>query len=205
MSIRSVSARAAVALATVVSLAGCAGMGNIGSVLGDVLGGPGAQQGQTGQVSGTVLGVDARAQAIGVQQANGQTINLLFDNNTQVVFENRNYPPTALERGDRITARVQSVSQGYYTDLVQVDQSVSGSSGGAAGTVQQIEGTVQQVNLTEGTFTMSMQGTGFVTVSLPYNASRTEITRFQNLRRGDRVRFYGVFLNDSRIELRQFI
>lgn len=205
MSIRSISGRAAVALVSIMTLSGCAGMGNIGSVLGDVLGGSGAQQGQTGQVSGTVLGVDTRAQAIGVQQANGQSINLLFDNNTQVVYENRNYPPTALERGDRITARVQSVSQGYYTDLVRVDQSVSGSSSGASGTVQQIEGTVQQVNLTEGTFTMSIQGSGFVTVSLPYNATRNEITRFQNLRRGDRVRFYGVFLNDSRIELRQFI
>ena len=33
-----------------------------------------------------------------------------------------------------------------------------------------------------------------LTVSLPYNASNADRTKFQNLRTGDFVRFYGVFL-----------
>ncbi len=37
-----------------------------------------------------------------------------------------------------------------------------------------------------------------------YNASNTDRTRFQNLRSGDFVRFYGVFVSNSRVELRQF-
>jgi hypothetical protein len=195
----------AVALAASAMLGACAGgAGGIGDILGSVLGGQQTGQ-QGGQVAGTVLGVDTRAQAIGVQQSNGQTINLLFDANTQVVFENRNYPPTALERGDRITASVQQVSQGYYTNYVRVDQSVSGSAGSTTtGSVQQMAGTVQQVDLNSGAFSIDLQGTGLVTVSMPYNASRTDVTRFQNLRRGDYVRFYGVFLNNTRVELRQF-
>ena len=41
-------------------------------------------------------------------------------------------------------------------------------------------------------------------VSMPYNPSRNDASRFQSLRTGDFVRFYGVFLNNSRVELRQF-
>lgn len=196
------------ALAAAMMLGGCASVGNVGEILGSVLGGAGGQgqRGQTGQVSGTIMGVDSRNQVIGLQQSNGQTVNLLFDNNTQVTFQNRNYPPTALERGDRVTVRVQQVSQGYYADLVQVDQSVSGSSGGTGqgGSVQQMQGVVQQVDAASGAFSVNLQNYGTVTVTLPYNASRTDVSRMQNLRRGDSVRFYGVFINNTRVELRQF-
>jgi hypothetical protein len=196
------------ALALSTLLAGCANSGGLGDILGSVLGaGQQGQQGQQGQLTGTILGVDSQQQVIGVQQSNGQQLNLLYDANTRVVFENRNYPPTALERGDRITARVQAVQQGYYTDLVQVDQSVSGSSGttsSATGQVQQMEGTVRQVDLNAGAFTVSLPGYGTVTVTMPYNASRTDVSRFQNLRSGQTVRFYGAFVNQSRVELRQF-
>ena len=196
---------AAVALAAMTTIGGCAGAGQIGDVLGSVLGGAGQSQGQSGQVSGVVTGVDTRGQVIGVQQSNGQTINLLFDGNTQVTFENRNYPPTALERGDRVTARVQQVRQGYYTDVIQVTQSVQGSGGSTqGGSVQQMQGTVQQVDASQGAFTVSLPNYGVVTVTLPYNASRTDVSRLQNLRRGDNVRFYGVFINNTRVELRQF-
>jgi hypothetical protein len=41
-----------------------------------------------------------------------------------------------------------------------------------------------------------------LTVSLPYNVSRADQSRFQNLRSGDTVRLYAVFLNNSRVELR---
>lgn len=199
---------AAVALAAMTTLGGCASAGGIGDILGSVLGGAGGQQqqGQTGQVSGTITGVDTRQQVVGLQQSNGQTVNLLYDANTQVTFEKRNYPPTALERGDRVTVRVQQVSQGYYASVIQVDQSVSSSSGstGASGSVQQLQGIVQQVDASQGMFSVSLQNYGTVTVTLPYNASRTDVSRLQNLRRGDNVRFYGVFVNNTRVELRQF-
>lgn len=43
-----------------------------------------------------------------------------------------------------------------------------------------------------------------ITVSMPYSPSRTDLNRFQSLRSGDVVRIAGVYLNNSRMELRQF-
>jgi hypothetical protein len=39
---------------------------------------------------------------------------------------------------------------------------------------------------------------------MPYNPNRADVDRFNSLRSGDYVRLYGVFLNESRVELRQF-
>jgi hypothetical protein len=192
------AARAATAMFFVTAVTSCSQVGN---VLGGVLGGGGAQQ---GQVSGYIEGVDTRSQQIALQQSNGQRVLLLYDNQTAVVYQNQKYPVTALERGDLVTARVQSTqSGGYYTDLVQVDQSVS-SSGGASGNVQSIQGTVRQIDRTNGLFSMDVGGGSTIVVSLPYNVRQTDLNRFQNLRTGDHVRLYGVVLNNTRVELRQF-
>jgi hypothetical protein len=39
---------------------------------------------------------------------------------------------------------------------------------------------------------------------MPYSPSRADQNRFQNLRQGDYVRIAGVYLNNTRVELRQF-
>ena len=172
--------------------------------LGSILGGVGGASPQSNQVSGYVEGVDTRSQQIALQTQSGQRVMLLFDNQTAVVYQNQNYPVTALERGDQVTARIQSTSGGaYYTDLVQVDRSVSSTSGGASGNVQSLEGTVGQIDRANGAFRLDGNNASVI-VSLPYNVRQTDVNRFNNLRVGDRVRLYGVFLNNSRVELRQF-
>jgi hypothetical protein len=197
MNIWQQAAQAATATFFVIAVTSCSQVGN---VLGGVLGGGGQQ----GQVSGYIEGVDTRSQQIALQQSNGQRVLLSYDNQTAVVYQNQNYPVTALERGDLVTARVQSTQSGaYYTDLVQVDQSVS-SSGGASGNVQSLQGTVRQIDRTNGMFSMDLSGGSSVVVSLPYNVRQADLNRFQNLRSGDYVRLYGVVLNNSRVELRQF-
>ena len=174
------------------------------SQLGSILGGVGGGSPQSNQVSGYVEGVDTRSQQIAIQTQNGQRVMLLFDNQTAVVYQNQNYPVTALERGDQVTARIQSTSGGaYYTDLVQVDRSVSSTSGGASGNVQSLEGTVGQIDRANGAFRLDGNNASVI-VSLPHNVRQTDINRFNNLRVGERVRLYGVFLNNSRVELRQF-
>jgi hypothetical protein len=182
-------------------------LGQLGNVLGT--GTP-----QASQVSGIVQGVDTRNQQIVLQQSNGQNIGLLFDSQTQVTYQNRSYSVTNLERGDRVTARIQQANNGssYYTDLVQVDQSVSGSGGSVyqsngsveTGTVQSLQGTVRQVDRRNGVFTLDVGNYNTLTVSLPYNPSQNDSNRFQSLRSGDQVRLYGVFLNNNRVELRRF-
>ena len=194
---------AAAILALGVTLRACANA-TLGNVLGGVLGGTGQQN----QVSGIVRGVDSRAQQIVLQTQDGQSVGLYYDNQTQVVYQNQQYSVTNLERGDQVTARIQQTNNGaYYTDLVQVDQSVSGPGGGgtttSSGAVQALQGNVRQVNTANGWFTMDV-GNTTLEVTLPYNVRRADVDRFNSLRRGDYVRLYGVFLNNTRVELRQF-
>lgn len=184
----------------------CSSSGGLGGILGDVLGG-GSQQ---NQVSGTIQNVDTRSQQISIRQSNGQNVTVSYDDRTQVSYQNQNYPVTALEYGDEVTARVQSGNNASYTDLVQVNRSVSGNSSGTGGTgstsgnVQSLQGVVRRVDVQNGIFTTDAGGNVLITVSMPYNASRSDVSRFQNLRIGDNVRFYGIFLNNSRVELRNF-
>ena len=208
------AARRGAATLMLLGVGACASVGNVGEILGSVLGGGAAGNGNGGsQVSGIVRGVDTRARQIGLQMQNGQTVGLGYDDQTKVVYNNQSYAVTSLDPGDQVTARVQSASGGaYYTDLVQVDQPVQNTNGGGSagsGTttgssnVQTVQGTVRQVDATNGLFALTA-GERTVTVSLPFNVSRADLDRFQRLRSGDTVRFYGVFLNDSRVELRQF-
>lgn len=192
--------RGAAAALMIVSLGACGG--SLGNVLGSVLGGGGAEQ--SGQLAGTIRGVDTRSQQIAIQQSNGQTITVGYDNQTRVVYQNQNYSPTALENGDQVTARVQANGNSYYTDYVQVDQSVRGNTGGSTSNLQSVQGTVRQIDRANGLFTVDANNYNTLTVSLPYNLSSTDVNRFNNLRSGDVVRFYGTFLNNTRVELRQF-
>jgi hypothetical protein len=197
-----VARRSATAL-TLAALTACSSAGGLGNILGSVLGGG---TGQGSQVTGAVLGVDTRSQQLSIQQSNGQAVNLAYDGQTQVVYQNQNYPVTSLERGDQVTARVQSTSNGaYYTDLVQVDQSVSSAgSGTGSGSVQTLQGIVRQVDQANGMFTIDNSDGVRLVVQMPSNSSRTDVSKFQSLRAGDVARFYGVYLNNSRVELRQF-
>lgn len=188
---------AAVAL-MIASLGACAG-NQLGNILGGVLGGG---QAQSGQLSGTIRGVDQRSQLISIQQSNGQTVPVAYDNQTQVVYQNQNYSPTSLENGDRVTARVQANGNSYYTDYVQVDQSVNGA--GSSSNLQQLQGTVRQVDRRNGVFTVDVNNYNTLTVTLPSSLSSSDVNRFNNLRSGDFVRFYGTFLNSTQVQLRQF-
>ncbi len=192
------TARIGAAVLMFAGVGACSSVGGLGNVLGSVLGGG------SNQVSGTVQGVNTRYSQISIQQSNGQTVTVTYDNQTQVVYQNRNYPVASLEYGDQVTARItNSGNNGNYTDLIQVDQSVSGTTGGTSNS-QSIEGNVRQVDQTNGWFTVNSSNRGTITVTMPYNPRRSDLNRFQTLRVGDYVRLYGVLLNNSRVELQQF-
>ena len=192
--------RGAAAALMILSAGACAGT-NLGNVLGGVLGGTG-----TGgnQLSGTIRGVDTRSQQISIQTSNGQTVPISYDNQTQVVYQNQNYPPTALEYGDMVTARVQANGNSYYTDYIQVDQSVNGTGTVGSGNVQQLQGTVRDIDRRNGIFTVDVGNYNTIKVTLPYNTSSNDVNRFNNLRNGDFVRFYGIYTGQSQVQLRQF-
>ncbi|MFL5579459.1 MAG: hypothetical protein ACJ8AO_03725 [Gemmatimonadaceae bacterium] len=192
------AARAGVALAALAALGACSSAGSIGDILGGVLGGGGGQQ-----VQGAIRGVDTRNQQITLQQSNGENVALRYDNNTRVVYQSQVYAVGNLEYGDEVVARVLNNNGGYYTDSITVTRSVNGTGTTTSGDVRSIQGTVRQIDRQNGVFTVDVTN-GALTVALPYNVSSADLQRFQNLRSGDNVRFYGVYLNNSRVELRQF-
>lgn len=206
ISVRSVKLGAlGMLLASASACSSAGGLGGLGSILGSVLG---QGQGQGNQVSGYVRGVDTRNQQIGIQTQDGQNVSVAYDRNTQVSYQNQSYPVSALENGDQVTLRLQqSNNGGYYTDLVQVDQSVRNGSNGSvyqSGNVQLLEGEVRGVSPQQGYFTVNSRNGGVLSVQLGNQVSRNDVSRFNSLRRGDYVRFYGVYTSNSSVELRQF-
>ena len=184
------------------SLGACAG-NQLGNILSGVLGG-GAQSGQqSGQLTGTIRGVDSRSQQISIQQSNGQTVPVSYDSQTQVVYQNQNYSPNSLENGDQVTARVQANGNSYYTDYVQVDRSVT-TNGGSSSSLQLLQGTVRQIDRRNGVFTIDVNKSNTLTVTLANNLSSNDVNRFNSLRSGQFVRFYGTYFNNSQVQLRQF-
>jgi hypothetical protein len=192
------------AVAAMTTMAACAGNSGLGNVLGGILGT------QPAEVGATVQSVDTRSQLISITQSNGQSMGLSYDSRTKVVYQNQLYPVTSLEYGDQIVARLQdNGNNGYYTDSIYVTQPVNGSPtnstvGGTPATVQSLQGTVQRIDRTNGTFVVDAGGGAQLVVSLPYRANSADVNRFNSLRVGDYVRFGGVYLNNNRVELRQF-
>ncbi len=186
------------------AIGACSNSGGLGNVLGSVLGGGAGNGGN--QLAGRVQNVDTRNQQLGITQTNGQTVAVRYDNQTRVIYNNQNYPVTALEDGDEVVARIQDAGNGsYYTDSIHVTQSVnSGGSGNNPAGVQSFQGTVRQVDFQTGRFSIN-NGAGYdMIVSMPYNPSEADRRRFERLARGQTVRFYGVPISTERIELRQF-
>jgi hypothetical protein len=192
----------------VAGAAACAALGACGQTagLGNILGGVLAPQPTS--IGATVQTVDTRNSQVVLQQSNGQSVGVNYDSRTKVVYQGQVFAVTNLEYGDQVTARI--IDQGnntYYTDSITVTQPVNGSSTAGSSTsanVQTLQGTVRQVDRSAGSFTIDGGNGVQLTVTLPYRAATTDVNRFNNLRIGDFVRFYGVFLNNNRVELRNF-
>ena len=215
----------ATAAAAVVTLTGCAGtnLGQLGEILGGAMGGGAAGQQQNGQILAEVQGIDQNRRTIQLRTEQGQTGNVMFDQNTVVVYQNQQYSPTALERGDVAYFQLQQTQQGAtYASRIDVQQSVQerngqttnnggtygGNTGGTYGNTggqrQELVGTVGRIDYNQGWFEMRTQN-GTATVSLPYGAGEATQDYFRRLRTGMNVRIEGTHLGNGRIELYRFI
>lgn len=202
------SALVALALST---LSGCAGtnLGALGDILGGVMNpGGGQQQQQQGQVVAEIQSVDTRQQVIQIRTQQGQTGSVFFDQNTVVIYQQQQYPVTALERGDVASIQIQQTSQNQlYASRIDVQQSVqerSGQTSGANGQLQQLSGRVGQIDHERGMFQLQTQQ-GTLVVTLRYNPGQATTDYFRRLRTGDNVRVEGVHTGNGRFELSRFI
>jgi hypothetical protein len=206
--------RGMVAAALVISATGCAQAGALGDIVGGVLNqGTGAGGGNANEVVAEVQAVDANRGILQVRTQNGQVGNVYFDQNTQVIYQQQRYSPTALERGDVVSLRVQQDQRGNaYTDYILVRQSVqdrggtsasSSSPGTYSGAVQRFSGTVGYIDAQRGIFELRTQN-GSAQVALPYGVSAQDDQRFRSLRSGQGVTLDGRTGGQGRIELVRF-
>ncbi len=121
--------RAIITAAALLLLAACGSGGNLGNVLGGILGSPNAST--PSAVQGTVNYVDTANQAINVNvssvnnlntTANGQTI--YYDSHTQVVYQGQTYRPADLERGDQVSVQGHNNNGQYLADTITVTRNV---------------------------------------------------------------------------------
>lgn len=105
------------------AMTGCSNLGSIGNILGSVLGGQGAQQ---QQIDAEVQQVDARDGRLYVRTQDGRTGTIRVDSRTQVVYNNQQYPVTALERGDIVRIQLQQTRNNeLYATRIDVLRSAS--------------------------------------------------------------------------------
>ncbi|SOD04080.1 hypothetical protein SAMN05216486_1233 [bacterium JGI 053] len=212
--------RGAVVLGAGLAIAGCSQLGTLGNVLGGVMQ-PGAGSGSA-QVAGTVRYVDTQRQMLQVTTTNGQTGNVYFDNRTQVVYQQQNYPVTALEQGDEVQLQLQQDQQGnYYASYIMVTRSVTdnggyNSNGGYNnggynnggynnGGMIQTEGRVGWIDYQRGQFQLVTSGRTY-TVMMSNNVAASDVNRFRSLRQNTYVRVQGQMVgnNQNQLQLTRF-
>lgn len=190
-------------LAALLVATGCAG--GLGA-LGDILAAPGPE-GQEGVVTVEVQEVRQASQEIMIRTQEGQQGPVLYDQNTQVVYQDQQYPVTALERGDIVDMRIQQVQQGYYTDLIQVRTPVqerqTGTDTPTASDVYRVEGTLGTIDTQTWTFDLNMTQGGTVQVVVPAGAADAR-ERLRQHRPGDYVRVEIRPIDQQRAELVRF-
>lgn len=198
-------ARAALAVPISLALAGCSGgLGGLGE-LGDILGGAVGGGGET-RIRAEVQDVNQNDQTISVVTTEGQSGAVRYDQNTQVIYQQQQYPVTALERGDLVVMQLEQSSSGEtYVGRIEVEQSVQ-ERGGVAGTEQRqvLQGRVGQIDQSQGAFQLQTQQGTTVVVTLPYNPPSQMLDRFRRLRQGEHVSIEGTVLSQTRVELYRF-
>ena len=157
---------------------------------------------------GEVRRVDTRNRLIELRSDSGRNLQIRYDNNTRVVYRQRDYAVSNLEPGDYVAMRAQEDRDGrYYADFITVRESAQdrgGYTGGGTGRLDRIEGRIERIDSRRGSFEIRDRGR-VVLVTLPYGASRSVSDRFNRLREGDYVRVEGRYVNDDRFELEAFL
>ncbi|HLN86489.1 MAG TPA: OB-fold nucleic acid binding domain-containing protein [Candidatus Limnocylindrales bacterium] len=179
---------------------GCPALGPLDS--------PGGIGGVNDDVIGEVQFVDNRTREVEIRSDSGRRSVLRFDNNTQVIYRQRSYPVSNLERGDYVAARVQQDRDGrWLTTSISVRETAQDRGMGASigNRLDRTEGRVENIDTHRGTFEIRDPRNRIVVISIAFNAPRTVADRFNRLRNGDYVRIEGRLVNSDRFDLENFL
>ncbi len=169
---------------------------------------PGGIGGVNNDVQGEVQFVDNRNRELEIRSDSGRRSVLRFDNNTQVIYRQRAYPVSSLERGDYVAARVQQDRDGrLLTTSISVSETAQDRGMGASkgNRLDRTEGRVESIDTRRGTFEIRDQRNRIVVISVTFNAPRAVTDRFNRLRNGDYVRIEGRSVNSDRFDLETFL
>jgi hypothetical protein len=197
MAVRHMIVAAAVALvAATAGAAGCAPLGALDEVV---------SPSRNTVVTGEVRTVDGRRGRLQVRDdRSSRTHTVRYDNRTRVVYQSRQYPVSALERGDLVQMRVSYDRGGEaWADRIEVRRSVRDTRA-ASSRVQRMEGRVGQVDTRRGYFTLEQGLLSRTVVYVPRRISSSDARRFDRLRRGERVRADVRVLGRGEVELVRF-
>jgi hypothetical protein len=190
--------------AAMLAMTGCAG--GLG-VLGDILTAPGPD-GQAATVTVEVQEVREGTQEIIVRTEGGQQGPVRYDQNTQVIYQNQQYPVRALEWGDIVDMRIHEVQRGYYTDLIQVrtpaqERQGTGTRTSPEPNVYRVEGTIGTIDAAQGSFTLRMTQGGTIQVLIPADQTSAR-ERLRDHLPGDYVRVEVRPIDQERAQLVRF-
>jgi hypothetical protein len=206
-------------IAAAMSLAGCAPMERVSRPTLDQvrLGNARGQVAEdtkllAGEVRAEIDRVDRGRREISVIGDDGRRQVLPYDiDRTHVIYHGWDYSVDNLEAGDRVAFRPvpRRVS---YIDTIRVLEPVQARSDTtiarplpARSRPDVVEGTVERVDPSLGTFDLRAPTGRTITVSVPYNARTADVDSFRGLRRGDRVRVEGEFVNSESLQLLSFL
>ena len=167
---------------------------------------PGDHGTVTSDIVGEVRDIDTRAREIEIRADSGRTSRIRYDIDTQVIYRQRNYPVSNLERGDYVAARVQPDRDGRsYTNTITVREAAQDRASIGGNRLDRIEGRVEYIDSRRGTFEIRDSRNRLMVVSVPFNAPRGVVDRFNRLRNGDEVRVEGYAVSSDRFDLESFL
>jgi hypothetical protein len=198
--------RLAAALAATVLSAGCA---NMGTVLEDVLS-AGALGVGGSTLQGEIRSVDERRGRLQIRDDRDErTETVYYDDRTRVIYGNREYAVTSLERGDYVRVRVDQDRDGNtYAQVIEVSESARDDGrydddDRYNGRTVQLDGTIRQIDTRRYVFTIDDRDDTYL-VYVPSRANRDDVRRFESLRRGDRARAEVRIVSRGQAELIRF-
>lgn len=138
-------------------------------------------------LSGEVRSVDTRRNSINIRQDRGREQRVRYDSRTRLYAGQRQYPVSALNRGDRVYMQVSHDRSGTtWADRIEL-RSTSRPRASASGRVERVDGRVRSIDHRRGHFTIERNRANTV-IYMPARARSADLRRFDRLRRGDRVR-----------------
>ena len=176
-------------------LTGCAAVGPVDT---------GGYGGFNNDVVGEVQSVNTRNREIEIRTDSGRRTVIRYDADTQVIYRQRTYAVSNLERGDYVAARVVQDRDGRYsTTTVSVKETAQDR--GTISRLERTEGRVESIDNRRGTFALRDERNRIVVVYVAFNAPPAVSDRFNRLRSGDYVRIEGRGISADRFDLENFL